>query len=170
MTEKPTNIEVHIKYKDLDETFSAPPEETWLLLSKFFNKFLPSFEIANKLRLSVDTQTLAKDCEGLIAFSEEGPNILVSKSKLTDNETLSIWLLASYLGHKMSLMTSDTLSKDELRVKLGKSGKITSTRLGELVKNDLVMKTADEKFKITTFGVIQMQKEILPKINAKISA
>ena len=170
MTEKPTNIEVHIKYKDLDETFSAPPEETWLLLSKFFNKFLPSFEIANKLRLSVDTQTLAKDCEGLIAFSEEGPNILVSKSKLTDNETLSIWLLASYLGHKMSLMTSDTLSKDELRVKLGKSGKITSTRLGELVKNDLVMKTADEKFKITTFGVIQMQKEILPKINAKTSA
>ena len=170
MTEKPTNIEVHIKYKDLDETFSAPPEETWLLLSKFFNKFLPSFEIANKLRLSVDTQTLAKDCEGLIAFSEEGPNILVSKSKLTDNETLSIWLLASYLGHKMDLMTSDALSKDELRVKLGKSGKITSTRLGELVKNDLVMKTADEKFKITTFGVIQMQKEILPKINAKTSA
>ena len=170
MTEKPTNIEVHIKYKDLDETFSAPPEETWLLLSKFFNKFLPSFEIANKLRLSVDTQTLAKDCEGLIAFSEEGPNILVSKSKLTDNETLSVWLLASYLGHKMDLMTSDALSKDELRVKLGKSGKITSTRLGELVKNDLVMKTADEKFKITTFGVIQMQKEILPKINAKTSA
>ena len=170
MTEKPANIEVHIKYKDLDETFSAPPEEIWLLLSKFFNKFLPSFEIANKLRLSVDTQTLAKDCEGLIAFSEEGPNILVSKSKLTDNETLSIWLLASYLGHKMDLMTSDALSKDELRVKLGKSGKITSTRLGELVKNDLVMKTADEKFKITTFGVIQMQKEILPKINAKTSA
>jgi hypothetical protein len=140
------------------------------LLSKFFNKFLPSFEIANKIRLSVDTQTLARDCEGLIAFSEEGPNILVSKSKLTDNETLSIWLLASYLGYKMGIMTSDALSKDELRVKLGKSGKITSTRLGELVKNDLVMKTADEKFKITTFGVIQMQKEILPKINAKTGA
>ena len=170
MTEKPANIEVHIEYKDLNETFSAPPEEIWLLLSTFFNKFLPSFEIANRLRLSVDLQTLAKDCEGLIAFSEEGPNILVSKSKLTDNETLSIWLLASYLGYKMGLMTSDALSKDELRVKLWKSGKITSTRLGELVKNDLVMKTADEKFKITTFGVVQMQKEILPKINAKTSA
>jgi hypothetical protein len=31
------------------------------------------------------------------------------------------------------------------------------------------MKTADEKFKITTFGVVQMQKEILPKIKAKTS-
>lgn len=170
MTERQAKIEVHIKYKGLDETFSAPPEEIWLLLSKFFNKFLPSFEIVNKLRLSVDTQTLAKDCEGLIAFSEEGPNLFVSKSKLTDNESLSLWLLASYLGYKLGMMTSDALSKDELRVKLGKSGKITSTRLGELVKNDLVMKTVDQKFKITTFGVVQMQKEILPKINAKTNA
>jgi hypothetical protein len=32
------------------------------------------------------------------------------------------------------------------------------------------MKTADEKFRITTFGVAQMQKEILPRIRAKTSA
>jgi hypothetical protein len=169
LTEKPAKIEVHIKYKDIDETFSAPPEGAWLLLSKFFNEFLPSFEIVNNLRLSVDTQTLAKDCAGLIAFSEEGSNLLVSKSKLTDNETLSLWLLASYLGNKLGMMDGDALSKDELQAKLGKSGKITSTRLGELVKSDLVMKTADEKFKITTFGVVQMQKETLPKIKGKTS-
>ena len=169
MTEKPAKIEVHIKYKDIDETFSAPLEGAWLLLSKFFNEFLPSFEIVNNLRLSVDTQTLAKDCTGLIAFSEEGPNLLVSKSKLTDNETLSLSLLASYLGNKLGMMDGDALSKDELQAKLGKSGKITSTRLGELVKSDLVMKTTDEKFKITTFGVVQMQKETIPKIKAKTS-
>ena len=169
MTEKLAKVHIHIKYKELDETFSGPPEETWLLLSKFFNDFLPSFEIVNKLRLSVDTQTLAKDCEGLIAFSEEGLNLLVSKSKLTDNETLSLWLLASYLGYKLGMMDKDAVSKEELQAKLGKSSKITSTRLGELVKNDLVMKTADEKFKITTFGIVQMQKEILPKIKSKIS-
>ena len=169
MTEKTAKIEVHIKYKELDETFSAPPEETWILLSKFFNEFLPSFAIVNKLRLNVDTQTLAKDCEGLIAFSEEGPNLLVSKSKLTDNETLSLWLLAIYLGYKLGIMDGDALSKEELQAKLGKSGKITSTRLGELIKNDVVMKTADEKFKITTYGVVQMQKEGLPKIKTKTS-
>jgi hypothetical protein len=169
LTEKPAKIEVHIKYKELDETFSAPPEETWILLSKLFNEFLPSFETVSKLRLSVDTQTLAKDCQGLLAFSEEGPSLLVSKSKLTDNETLSLWLLASYVGYKLGLMDGDEVSKEELQAKLRKSGKITSTRLGELIKNDLVMKTADEKFKLTTFGVVQMQKEGLPKIKAKTS-
>jgi hypothetical protein len=35
------------------------------------------------------------------------------------------------------------------------------------VKTDLVARTYDDKFKITTFGVVQAQKEILPKIKAK---
>jgi len=170
LTEKPEKVAVHIKYKDVEKTFSATPEDTWLLLNKFFNEFLPSFEIANKLQLNVDLQQLAKDCEGLIAFSPEGPNLLVPKSKLTDNETLSLWLLASYLGHKLSMIESDAISKEELQTKLGKSGKITSTRLGELVKSDVVTKTADDKFRITTFGVVQMQKDTLPKIKAKTNA
>jgi hypothetical protein len=169
LTEKPAKVEVHIKYKDVEKTFSATPKETWLLLNKFFNEFLPSFEIANKLRLNVDLQQLTKDCEGLIAFSPEGPNLLVPKSKLTDNETLSLWLLASYLEHKLGMIESDALSKEELQAKLGKSGKITSTRLGELVKSDVALKTADDKFRVTTFGVVQMQNEGLPKIKAKAS-
>ena len=72
------------------------------------------------------------------------------------------------MGHTLDLLISDSLSKDELQVKLGKSAKITSTRLGELVKNDFAVKTSDEKFKITTFGVVQVQKEVLPKIKSKI--
>jgi hypothetical protein len=167
LTEKPEKVAVQIRYKNVEKTFSATMEETWLLLNKFFNEFLPSFEIANKLWLSVDLQHLAKDLEGLIAFSREGPNLLVPKSKLTDNETLMLWLLGSYVGHRLGLLESDMLSKEELQTKLGKSGKITSTRLGELVKNDAIIKTTDEKFRITTFGVAQMQKEILSKIKAK---
>ncbi|MCW4053676.1 MAG: hypothetical protein NWE84_01985 [Candidatus Bathyarchaeota archaeon] len=169
MTEKPENVEVRLKYKGVEKTFSAPLEETWLLLSKLFIEFLPSFEIANKLLLSVDLQQLAKDCEGLIAFSNEGINLLVPKSRLTDNETLLLWLLAGYVGHKLGLVESDAISKDELQVKLGKNSKITSTRLGELVKNDMIMKTREEKFSITTFGVTQMQKDILQKIKLKTS-
>ena len=169
MTERQEKVSVHIKYKDVEKTFSATMEETWVLLSKFFNEFLPSFEIANKLWLSVDLKQLAKECEGLIAFAKEGPSLLVSKNRLTDNEALSMWLLASYLGHGLGLVESDALSKEELQAKLGKSGKITSTRLGELVKNDVVTKTAEDKFRITTFGVVQMQKEILSRVKAKMN-
>jgi len=69
----------------------------------------------------------------------------------------------------LGLVESDALSKEELQAKLGKSGKITSTRLGELVKNDVVTKTAEDRFRITTFGIVQMQKEILPRVKAKMN-
>jgi hypothetical protein len=170
LSEKPEKIQVQIKYKEIEQQFSAEPQEAWLLINKFFKDFIPSFEIAQKLWLSIDLQQLAKDLNGIVAFSSDGASLLVSKNKLTDNEALSIWLTAYYLGHKLGMVNSDSLSKDELQMKLGKSGKITSTRLGELAKNGVVLKTADEKFRITTFGVVQTQKEVIPRIKSKINA
>lgn len=157
-----------MKYNGVEKSFEGTAEETWLLLNKFFAEFVPTFEVANKLVLSVDMAKLAKDSEGLIAFSPEGANLLVPRSKLTDNEMLALWLMASYLGSKLGLVGTDALSKDELQAKLGKSAKITSTRLGELVKQDWAAKTADERFKMTSYGVLQMQQDVLPRIIAKI--
>jgi hypothetical protein len=168
LSRKTEEIQVHLKYKELEQQFSAEPQEAWLLIQQFFKDFIPSFEIAQKLWLSIDIQQLAKDLEGIAVFSSDGANLLVPKNKLTDNEALSLWLTAYYLGNKLGMVNSDVLSKDELQLKLGKSGKITSTRLGELVKNGLVQKNSDEKFRMTTMGVAQTQKEIVPKIKSKM--
>jgi hypothetical protein len=161
-------VDVHLKYKELEKDFTATLQETWELLDQFFKEYLPAFEIAQKLTLSVDLQQLAKDVESIIAFSPEGANMLVPKNKLTDNEALSIWLSAQYLGNKLGLVSSESLSKEELQTKLGKTAKITSTRLGELIKNEYATKIGDDRFKITTFGVITTQKEIIPRVRAKI--
>jgi hypothetical protein len=168
LSQKAEKIQVQIKYKGIEQQFSADPQDAWLLVNQFFNDFIPSFEIAQKLWLSIDLQQLAKDLNGIVAFSNDGASLLAPKNKLTDNEALSIWLTAQYLGYKLGTLNSDSQSKDELQAKLGKSSKITSTRLGELAKNGVVQKTADDKFRITTYGVIQTQKEAIPKIKAKI--
>jgi len=162
-------ITVQIKYKDIEKTFSGRVDDVWISINKFFSEFIPAFEISKKLVLTVDLQKLIKDCENIIAFTEEGSHLLVSRDKLTDNETLALQLLASYTGYKLGIIESDAVSREELQAKLGKSAKITSTRLGELVKSEIVTKTVDGKYKITTFGVAQMQRDILPKIKAKIS-
>ena len=161
-------VTVHVKFGDVEQTFTGSVEDVWLSLNRFFGEFLPSFDVAKRLVLNVDLQKLVKECEGIIAFSKEGSNLLVSRNRLTDNETLALLLLAKYVGCQLGLVDGDAVSKEELQAKLGKSGKIASTRLGELVKSDMAVKTADDKFRITIFGVVQMQKDIIPKIKAKI--
>jgi hypothetical protein len=163
-------VTVQVRYKDVEETFSGRVNDVWVSINKFFSEFIPAFEISKKLVLTVDLQELIKECENIIAFTEEGPHLLVSRDKLTDNETLALQLLASYVGCKLGTVESDAVSREELQAKLGKTAKITSTRLGELAKSEMVTKTVDGEYKITTFGVIQMQKDFLPRIKAKIGS
>lgn len=163
-------VTVHVKYGDVEQTFTGSVEDVWLSLNRFFGEFLPSFEVAKRLVLSVDLQGLVKACEGLIGFSKEGANLLVGKDRLTDNECLLLWLLAYHVGNSLGFVSESAVSKEELQAKLGKSGKIASTRLGELVKSDVVAKVADDKYRITTFGVVQMQKDVIPKIRAKVGS
>ena len=61
-------VTVHVKYGGVEQTFSGSAEDVWLSMSKFFNEFLPTFEIADKLVLKVDLQRLLRDCEGIVAF------------------------------------------------------------------------------------------------------
>lgn len=162
------HVTAQIKYKDTEETFSGRPEQVWLLINRFFTQCIPTFEIAQKLILKADMQELARNYEGIIAFSKEGSNILIPRDRLTDNETLLLWLLAGHIGSHLGINATDTVSKEELQAKLGKNPKIASTRLGELVKNSMASKTTDEKYRITTFGIVQAQKEMLPKIRARL--
>jgi len=67
-------------------------------------------------------------------------------------------------------MESDAVSREELQARLGKSSKIVSTRLGELVKREIATRTNDGEYKITTFGIVQVQKDFLPRIKAKIGS
>jgi len=160
-------ITIQVKYKDVEKTFSGTVNDAWISINKFFSEFIPTFRISKKIVLTVDLQNLIKDYENIIAFTDEGPHLLVSRDKLTDNETLALHLLASYVGYRLGIMESDAVSREELQAKLGKSSKILSTRLGELVKREIATKTKDGKFRISTFGVVQMQKDFLPKIKAK---
>jgi hypothetical protein len=161
-------ITIRVKYKDVEKTFSGTVNDAWISINKFFSEFIPTFGISKKFVLTVDLQNLIKDYENIIAFTEEGSHLLVSGDNLTDNETLALHLLASYVGYRLGIMESAAVSREELQAKLGKTSKIASTRLSELVKREVATKTNDGKYKISTFGVIQIQNDFLPRIKAKI--
>ena len=161
-------VTVNVKYRDTEQTFTGNVDDVWVSVNRFFSEMIPAFEVARKAALTVDLEKLVDDCKNVIAITPEGPRLLVSKHSLTDNETLSLHLLASYVGHKLGLLDKNSLSREELQTLLGKSTKITSTRLGELLREGLVAKTEENHYKITTIGVKRLQEEVLPKIRVKI--
>jgi len=168
LTSQPPSITVHVKHGDFECTFSGSLEEVWTALNRFFAGHVPAFQIAKALTLNVDLQRLAEDCKELIGFADNAPHLLVPKEKLTDNETLALCLLAAHLGFRLGVLQTDVLTREELQTKLGKNPKITSTRLGELVKAEIAEKTSEGGYRITSFGVFQMQREWLPRIKAKL--
>ena len=161
-------ITVHIKYQDLEQTFVGNVNDVWTSINRFFSEIIPALEVTRKVLLTVDLEKLVDDCRNVIAVAPEGPNLLVSKQKLTDSETLALNLLATYVSNRLGLLNKDALSKEELQKKLGKSAKITSTRLGELSREELATKTEEGNYKITTIGIKRLQEEVLPKIRERI--
>ena len=162
-------VEVYIKFKGIEQVFAGKPEEVWRLVNRFFAKVFPSLKLLEKIRLTVDLEKLIDDSKGIIEISEDGSHVMIPRKKLTDKEFLILNLLGMYIGFKLGISERDYLTREELREKLGKSSKIISTRLSELCRDGLAAKD-EEKYRITNFGVKILQKEILPKIRAKISS
>ena len=163
---KSDNVFVNIKYKDIDQTFSGDVDQVWKGINRFFTRIVPRFEILDKILLTVELEKLIESCKNIIAITAEGPVLLVEKNKLTDSEILILQLLATYVSSKLGNV-EDVLSKEELQFKLGKNSKITSTRLGELIRQGYVIKNEEGKHKITTLGIKKIQEEIFPRLLEK---
>jgi len=160
-------LTVHIKYQETEQTFTGDVDQVWVSVNRFFSEMIPALKIVKKALLTVELESLIEDCKNIIAVAPEGPVILVSKKKLTDSETLTLHLLATYIGNKLGLSKS-FLTKEELQAALGKNAKITSTRLGELCREGYATKTDESNYQITTLGIKRFQEEILPEIREKL--
>jgi predicted transcriptional regulator len=159
-------VTVHIKYLETEQTFTGDVNHVWVSVNRFFSEMIPALQIVKKALLTVDLENLIEDCKNIIAVAPEGPVLLVSRQKLTDSETLTLHLLATYIGNKLGL-SKIFLTKEELQAGLGKNAKITSTRLGELCREGLATKTDEGNYRITTLGIKRFQ-EALPQIREKL--
>ncbi|TET26610.1 MAG: hypothetical protein E3J73_04220 [Candidatus Bathyarchaeum sp.] len=160
-------VTVHIKYQETEQTFTGDANQVWISINRFFSEMIPALQTVKKALLTVDLESLIEDCKNVIAVAPEGPVLLVSRQKLTDNETLTLQLLATYIGNKLG-QSKDYLTKEELQAGLGKNAKITSTRLGELCREGLATKTEEGNYRITTLGIKRFQEETLPEIREKL--
>ena len=168
-TERETVI-VRVKYRGVEQTFTGNVNDVWVGVNRFFAEMIPAFDVIGKVLLTVDLNKLIDDCRDVIAVTPEGPTILVSKKMLTDSETLALLLLSAYVGRKTGLLDHEALTKEALVAELGKSSKITSTRLGELCREGWASKTEEGQYRLTTLGIKRLQDDVLPKARARSDA
>lgn len=159
MNETENTVTVQVKYGEVEQTFKGNANDVWISLNKFFSESVPAFDIARKLTLTIDLAKLVDDFKDIIAIAPEGPELLISKEKLTDSEALQLYLLAAYMGYRLGKLPREAMAKEQLQTKLGKNMKIVATRLGELVKQGDVVKTEEGNYRITTKSVRQLQEK-----------
>jgi hypothetical protein len=145
-------VTVHIKYQETEQTFTGDANQVWISINRFFSEMIPALQTVKNALLTVDLENLIEDGKNIIAVAPEGPVLLVSRQKLTDSETLTLHLLATYIGNKLG-QSKDYLTKEEL---------------GELIREGLATKTEDGNYQITTLGIKRFQEESLPEIREKI--
>lgn len=162
------SVTVHVKCGNVEETFSGDVESVWVNVNRFFGKLVPLLDVVRGVVLTVDLNEVVDAGKGLVAVGEEGPVVLVSKEKLTDIEGLLLMLLGAYIGSRLGVLGKGWLSRDELQRWLGKSGKIVGTRLGELCREGLVVRTEESVYRLSTFGVKRLVDEILPQVRSKV--
>ena len=160
MTESERTVTVNVKYGGMEQTFTGNANDVWVSVNRFFGEMIPTFDIARKVTLTVDLAELIEDFKDVIAIAPEGPELLIPKDKLTDSEVLQFYLLAAYVSFRLGKRLTEVMTKEELQAKLGKSMKITTTRLGELVKQGTVVKTEEGAFRIATIGVKKLQEDL----------
>jgi hypothetical protein len=160
LIESERKVTVNVKYGGMEQTFTGDPNDVWVSVNRFFGELIPTFDVARKITLTVDLAKLIEDFKDVIAISPEGPELLIPKDKLTDSEVLQFYLLAAFVSFRLGKRVTEVMTKEELQAKLGKSMKITATRLGELVKQGTVVKTEEGSFRIATIGVKKLQEEL----------
>lgn len=157
MNETEHTVTVHVKYGEVEQTFKGDVNDVWASVNKFFSEFMPAFDIARKMTLTVDLAKLVDDFKDIVAIAPEGPELLISKEKLTDSEALQLYLLTAHIGYRLGKLPRETMTKEELQTKLGKNTKITATRLGELAKQGDIVKTEEGNYRITTKALTHLQ-------------
>lgn len=160
MSEAEDTVTVHVKYGQIEQTFTGKADAVWMSVNKFFSETIPAFSIAREVTLTVDLAELIEEAKHVIVIAPEGPEVLVPKEKLTDSEALQFNLLGAYLAFRLGKRVTDAMTKDELQAKLSKSSKITGTRLGELVKEGSIVRTDEGGYRLTTVAIKRLQDDL----------
>jgi hypothetical protein len=159
-------LELNVKYGDIQVKFNGKKDDVIRSFFSFLSKILPAYEFVSKLTLTIDLEELLKSLVGLMAFTPEGPVLIVPRNVLGGERNVIIFhLVKAYVGYKTGKFEKDSLSKGEIHSLTGGKPGTVAARLSELTNLGWVNRVGRGEYLITTLGIKSFLEDIRPKIN-----
>jgi hypothetical protein len=165
LSKEESQLEVVIKYKDVETKFTGTPDSVIRSLLNYVSQVLPSYELVSGLTLTVDFEDLLRNVKGLIAFTPEGIVVTVPKEKLGgERDIILVHFVKSYIGFKTGQMEKDSLTMGDIKSLTGGKSGTVGARLSELTSSGWVERVGRGEYRITTLGLKSVLDEIVPKL------
>ena len=159
-----TQVEVAIKYRDVEKTIKGNPEEVFRGVFQFLSQTIPALEIVSRITLTVDFADFLKEAAGVFAITPEGVVVLTPLEALTDRELVLLYLVRGKIAHETGKSEKETLLASDLISFTGKGSGTIAGRLSELSGEGLVERTGKGEYRVTTFGLHHFRNDVLPKL------
>jgi len=167
LTSLPQPLEVTLRYGSMEKRITGPPEQVAQEVLAFLNSVIPRFELASRLALSADINTLAKACEGILAVTPEGVVVTVPVEVLADRELLLLHLAKARIAHLLGKSDKDLVQSADLIAATKKSAGTVAGRLSELCGESLAERKGKGEYRATTLGLHVFQEQVLPKLKPR---
>ena len=160
-------LEVTIRYGAIEKKITGSPEQVAQDVLTFLRSVIPELELASHLALSVDINSLAKACEGVLAVTPEGIVVTVPTDILADRELLLLHLAKAAIAQILGKSETDLVQSADLITATKKSAGTVAGRLSELCGESLAERKGKGEYRATTLGLHVFREQVLPKLKPR---
>ena len=161
---KQEQVEVIIRYRDVEKTIRGTPEQVFQDTFKFLSEVIPALDVVSKITLTVNFADFLKEAAGVFAVTPEGVVVLTPPEALTDRELVLLYLVRAKIAFETKRSEKETLLASDLISFTGKGSGTIAGRLSELSGEGVVERTGKGEYRVTTFGLHRFRQDVLPKL------
>jgi hypothetical protein len=159
-------LEVVIRYRNVEKTIRGKPEEVFRGVFQFLSETIPALDVVSRITLTVNFADFLKEVAGVFAVTPEGVVVLKPLEALTDRELVMLHLIRAKVSFETGKSEKETLLASDLISFTGKGSGTVAGRLSELSGEGLVERIGKGEYRVTTFGLHRFRQDMLPKLKS----
>jgi len=154
-----TRVRVQIDINGLHYESSGTAEEVMQQILQFLSKAVPTYDIARRLTYVPDLAGLA-DKTSEIAKMTNTSQLLLTRTDLPAEKSISVVLFMAYLASKISKRPADSLNIEEISAAVCKAPKTIRNTIVNMQRAGLLERADRGEYRITQKGLMELENSL----------